>query len=332
MSVGLLVPAWYDVLWTLVVLPVLVLPLAAVVWVVVRLVRGPVAPAPTAAARAAHRHATAVSTLAWVALAITLLGGAAVVAHTPLSLGQGLAFGLVPAAAGLSLAAVQAIGELTWPRPTGTVRRAGLVPRSAADVAPAALRRALWSWGALLGTLLLACGLTAADDGRSVARSFEDGSSAAGPFPGWFYALPLLVATAVVLLSAEGTLRLVTRRASVSDAEPTWDLALRRLSAHRLLRGAQLVLGLTTAGVTLVAGTALRNVGSSAGAPGSSSPVHVALGTGLMTLAVGALLATLVLAALPAPGPDAAAGPRTALPPGAPPPHGAPDRAVGPAR
>lgn len=318
MSANLPVPAWYDVLWTLVALPLVVLPLAGLVWVVVRLVRGPGDPAPSVAARAARRHATAVSALAWSVLAITLLGGAAAVADMPLSLGQGLAYGLVPAAAGVSLAAVQAVGELTWPRPTGPVRRARLDRRTVADVAPAALRRAVWAWSTLLGGLLLACGLAAAENGRSVARSFEDGSTAAGPFPGWFYGLPLLVATVVVLASTEGTLRLVARRASVSDAEPAWDLALRRLSAHRLLRGAQLVLGLTTTGVTLVAGTALRSVGTDWDAPASGSTVHVATGTGLMVLALVALLTTLALAALPATGPDPAAGPRTALRPTAP--------------
>lgn len=329
MSARLLLPPWYDVAWTLAALLAGVLLVAALVWVVARVVRGTGAPQ-SPPARAARRHATAVSALAWVALVVTLVGGAAGVAAQPLSLGQGLAFGLVPAAAGLSLAAVQAVGELTWPRPTGTVRRARLVRRTAADVAPPVLRRAVRTSGAALGLVLLVCGLVAAPDGRSVARAFEDGSSAAGPFPGWFYGVPLLVATGVVLVATEGTLRLIARRPSVSEAEPGWDLALRRLSAHRLLRGAQLVLGLTTAGVTLVAGTALRNVGTSVGVPASGSTGHVVVGTALMALALAALLTTLALAALPAVGPDPAPGPRTSLRPDAPAPS--PGGAPGPVR
>src|SRR5690606_8423603 len=113
-GVRLLLPAWYDVLWTVATLVIGVVPLIAVVWVVTRLVRGPAAPDLSQTARAARRHAVAVSTLSWVALVVTLAVGLGVVAAQPVTLVQGLLYALVPGVAGTALATVQVVGELTW--------------------------------------------------------------------------------------------------------------------------------------------------------------------------------------------------------------------------
>jgi len=227
---------------------------------VVALARRP-APAPSEAAEAARRHAGVVSGLALAVLLGSLVVGAAIAGGSATGLEHGRYLGLVPAAAGAAFALVHAIGELTWPRPTGTLRRAPLARRTTADVTPAWLRRVTWAVATLAVVALVLCGLVADDDGRGLSRTYPDGAAGAGPFPGWFYGAPLLVAVVVVLAATEGVLRLVAHRPAVMNAAPEWDLALRRLSAHRVLRGAQLVLGWTTAGVLLLAGNAASALG-----------------------------------------------------------------------
>lgn len=302
-GVALMIPAWHDVLWTLVVLGV---PLLLVVVLAVRSLRGGPTP-PSRAAAAARRHAAWVHALAWSAGlgALLALGQGAAPAVAVLAeaygeraggspaLGRGVLVGLVPAGVGLAFLAVHAVGELTWPRPTGAVRRAVLTRRTTADVAPRLLRRSTWAWATGLVVVLVACGAVS-PDGRSVARAWEGGGGAAGPFPGWFYGVPLLVAALVVLLAAEGVLRLVARRPAVTDAAPAWDLALRRLSAHRVLRGAQLVLGVTSGAVLAVAGSAVRNLGDPMGGPHHSAGL-VALGAAVALLGVAVGLAAVLL-------------------------------------
>jgi hypothetical protein len=208
----------------------------------------------------------------------------------------GLYLGLIPAAAGLTFAILQALGELIWPRPTGALRRAPLTRRTATDIAPRRLRQVTWSWAALTSVTLVACGLTS-DDGRGITRTFTNGSAGAGPFPGWFYGVPLLVATAVVLLAGEFVLRLIARRPAVMDAAPEWDLALRRTSSRRLLRGTQLVLGWTAAGVLFFAGTAVHTVGAGGSADGVAlgSPGYAVGGIVLTLVSIGVWIASTAL-------------------------------------
>lgn len=289
---------------------VVILPIAVgavLVAILIAVVRRP-DPAPSDAAAAARRHSAVVNGLALTGLFGSIVVGLTLLSGPPTGLAQGLLLGLIPAAAGLAFAAVQAIGELTWPRPTGTLRRAPLTRRTAADVAPGWLRRVTWSWAALTAVLLVAFG-AAADDGRQITRSFtfmvagdpESGSSGAGPFPGWFYGIPLLAATAVVLLAAEGVLRLIARRPAVMDAAPEWDLGLRRVSARRLLRGVQLVLGWTATGVLFVAGTAVHRVGTGGSVDGIStaSAGYAATGIALMLGGVAVWIASTAVMFLP---------------------------------
>lgn len=266
-------------------------------------------PDPSQGAGAARRHAGVVHALAWVLAAVTpivlTLTAPAVFSAGPSGLYAGLyagvVVGLVPTAFGVPFLVTHAAGELTWPRPTGRVRRAALVRRTARDVAPPLLRRALWSWAAVLVVTLVASGLLA-DEGRHITRVFPGGSSTASPFPGWFYGLPLLAATALVLLAAEGVLQLVARRPAVMDAAPEWDSGLRRLSAHRVLRGAQLVLALTAAGVLSVAGSAVASAGSGGAVVDGvvqGSPGYTVVGVALTVLAGVVGLAGVALAAVP---------------------------------
>ncbi|MCL3860059.1 hypothetical protein [Actinotalea sp. K2] len=283
---------------------------ATLAGLVVALARRP-EPSPSQAAEAARRHATVVSVIAWLAgvlspaLVLAALSPALASWGGPLSVG--VAAGLLPATVGLVFIGVHAVGELTWPRPTGAVRRAPLTPRTMTDVAPRRLRRALLLWSGLLVLALLVFGVMA-DEGRRVSRTFPEGSSGASPFPGWFYGVPLLVGVAVVLLATVGVLRLIAARPAVMDAAPEWDLGLRRLSAHRVLRGAQLVVGLTLAGVLVVAGQAIRSIGSAVGSVGAvplgASPAYTTGGTVVAVLAVLVAGACVALAATPGRAPQ----------------------------
>lgn len=303
-----------NLLWFVMALGVLVAAVTALVALVaipVALLRSPAPAAPSAAAAAARRHAAVVSGIGWAVAVVTLVQAPGMVAG---GLEGGIQLGLVPAAAGLLLAGVHAVGELTWPRPTGQVRRAALVRRTVADVAPQNLRR--WAAGIALAlaAVLVATGLTATD-GRAVARTFVDGAASSGPYPGSIYGVPLLLGALAVLAANEGVLRLVARRPAVSDTEPAWDLALRRLSAHRILRGEQLVLGLTLAGVLGIAGTALVNVAQGYDEVRQASAGHQAAGVVLLVLAAATAVAVVVVALrpgtpatldAPAPQPDGA--------------------------
>ncbi len=305
---------------------------AVVVAVVYAVARRP-DPAPSEAAAAARRHGLAVNVTAW-----SLALGLGPLAMTPVMVllartgtvdgptGNAVLTGALPAGVGLVFLGVHALGERTWPRPTGMVRRATLVPRG--DVAPAWLRRITWAWAAGLAVTLVATGLTAVD-GRLFRIATDAGLTerTTGPYPGWDFGVPMLLAALVVLAAAEGTLRLVARRPAVVDADPADDAASRRLSAHRVLRGAQLVLGLMLAGAVTVAGGAIVNAQHMAvGAP------LVALG---YALAATVLCLTLVPArpALPSTGPAGAAPVSTHVEradPGAPAPS--PEQAGQPAR
>lgn len=261
------------------------------------------APEPSEAARAAVRHGAAVHGVALVALVAALVGIPVLVAELAGGPTEGRLLGLAPAVAGITFAAVQAVGEATWPRPAGQLRRATLVRRTARDVAPLRLRAVTWGWAAL-GTVALLAGGLASDGGRAISRTFPAGSASSGPFPGWYFGVPLLVAVVVVLLTAEGVLRRVATRPAVAGADPAWDLALRRLSAHRVLRGAQLVLAWTTAGVLVVGGAALHNVGRAVSGAATASGPHLVLGTaalvlGLVTFVSGAVLALVPAARVP---------------------------------
>jgi len=279
---------------TLEIVILLLLPLAAItalVTLVVAIARGVSRPpAPSAAAQAALRHGRLITALAWIVLVLAVAFGTV----PAMRLSPSGLVSAVLAVAGLLYVGVHALGEQNFPRPQGSIRRASLMPRSAADVAPRWLRTATWAWLALAVVIAVAGALTSSD-GHSITRVTGDLTRTASPYPGLTYAVPALVAIAVVVLAAEGALRLVGQRPAVMDADPAWDLALRRLSAHRALRGGQLVCGLTVAVLVLHTGTALHAVG------------HEGIGGALVALAVLLGLASLVITVMPAAGPSSQA-------------------------
>lgn len=277
----------------LILIPLLAIALlaAVVISVVYVAVKRP-APAPSEAAAAAHRHGAAVNVTAWLLaiglglLVLTPVGFAGLRLGAPDSATwTAVLAGAYPAGIGLAFLGAHALGERSWPRPTGTLRRATLVPRG--EVAPRWLRRVTWTWAVTLVVTLVATGVTATD-GRwiRIAPEASFTESTAGPYPGWDFGVPLLLAALLVLAATEGTLLLVARRPAVVDADPDYDAASRRLSAHRVLRGAQLVLGGTLAVVLVVTGGAIVN----AQYMGVGAPL-VALG---YILAVAVLVITLV--------------------------------------
>lgn len=283
------------------------------------LTRRPV-PAPSEAAEAARRHGVLVSLTAW--LLPSLVGTFLLLPLSALVFRWGgidgpanwnaLLVGLYPGLFGLGYLGVHAIGERTWPRPAGPVRRAALAHRRVSDVAPAWLRRTVHALTVAAVTVLVACGTTGAEDGRSIGHTMEGPGFAweaftarrASPYPGWDFAVPLLVAVVLIAVAAEGVLRLVARRPAIVDADPTYDAASRRLSAHRALRGAALVIGCSLAGVLVVAGTALQGIELRS------------IGVAAATLGVVVGLGSVVVAAIPAPaavaGPPATTAPVTA--------------------
>lgn len=282
---------------------------AAVVAAIVHAAARRADPPPSEAAAAARQHGTTVNVTAWVA-AVTL-GPLALAPFVVLAArtgtvdgptGNAVLTGAVPAGVGLVFLGVHALGERTWPRPTGMLRRATLVPRG--EVAPRWLRRVTLAWAAALVVVLVVTGITAVD-GRAFRISADAGftQQTAGPYPGWDFGVPLLLAAAVLVACTEGTLRLVARRPAVVDADPADDAASRRLSAHRVLRGAQLVLGWMLAGVLVVAGGAIVNA------------QHMNLGAPLVALGYVLVATVLCLALVPArPAVPTTAVPTTAVP------------------
>lgn len=243
---------------------------------------------------AAARHARRVATVAWT----VLLGTQLLALFGASTILRGFQVGLIPTASGVAFLAVLAAGELTWPRPTGAVRRAPLARRGLHDLAPVGLVRVVAVWATALGALLVLCGAAAADDGRSLTwRLSASATSGAGPFPGWYYGVPLGLGALVVLAGGVGVLVLIARRPAVSDAAPSDDAALRRLSARRLLGGVQLVLAWTLAGCLFYAGDALRRTqeGSFDGVV-LGSPVLVAVAVIGMCAAPAVVIVSAVVA------------------------------------
>ncbi|MEV0972644.1 hypothetical protein [Microtetraspora glauca] len=179
-------------------------------------------------------------------------------------------------------------GELAVPRPHGPIRGASLEIRRARDYLPrfsAPLAAAL----SLVAVVLLSVtsATASADDlgrsGRVLAMSSPDGAvrSATGPWPGWFYAWPMLAVLAVAfLLSALVTHRVVQRgRPGLDPAARAVDDAQRAHSARVVTAAYGLCVALPLTGVAVVAAGALFRQSDLAGwaAPGAFALLGVAL-------------------------------------------------------
>lgn len=260
-----------------------------------------------ALAQAAARRAGLRCRLAIIVSAVSLAVSVALAQAEPQLLG-------LPLAVGPGLAA--ALGLLTFAAlPSPTQAR---LPLTSASLR----RRRPWSFGparaygvpVVLATAL-ACFLVwtatiATRDpeggGRSYALASADHQvgSSAGPFPGWFYAAPLLVVTVFLLAAA---LAALTRIAQL-PALPMLDLA--RADAAWRLGCTHVVIRLTTAallgytgGTVAAAGSAMRRAMLTLGANGyPPAASHLAgatvlLGLGLVLVLLGMVVSGRALAA-----------------------------------
>lgn len=181
--------------------------------------------------------------------------------------------------------AVLVAGELTWPRPRGTVRTARLAHRGVRALVP---RYMTWVAGILLAYNLLILATTLAHDPGS--------ASARHLLTGWAPWLLLTVA------AVAGVLRLISVRPAVPGTAPEADAALRLASAHRVLR--------TAAGIMIMlawsGGVFLSNYPNPPGlSAGSEALRYVSL-----WVTFGGVLALLVRAPrVPLPEPSGSGGP-----------------------
>jgi len=246
-------------------------------------------PLPSEAAARANRHATLTSAVGVVALVVAL---AWLVAATEIGIvyvRDGRVLATLPAVAGACLLAAQALGNVTWPRPTGTHREAALASRTVADVVPASQRRRVWGWAATALGLLVVFGMVA--DGP---RSLTSSPGASPGYPGWYYGVPMAVAVIALVAGTEAVLRLITNRPAVVGVSTAWDLHLRRRSATSVTRGIQLVLAITVAGTLVAASWGHRALVD----PQVPRPQDY-LAPALLVAALGVLVAGIAFAVLP---------------------------------
>jgi hypothetical protein len=279
------------------VVVLLALVLGVLVWDALR------TPTSSQAAARANRHATLASTVGVLVMLVVLtwVFGTVALGVTPR---DGRVLATLPALAGASLLAAQAVGQLTWPRPRGAHREAELIRRTVADVTPAWPRRMVGAWASAALVLLIVFGLVA-DGPRSLTLEAGELSQPIGPYPGWYYGVPMSLAIVATVLATELVLRLITLRPAVVGVSTEWDLHLRRRSAGHVTRGIQLVLAVSTAGILVAAGWAHLSLGrdsyplESGGYGVTGSPAQHYLGVGLLVLAFAVLLAGVVMAFVP---------------------------------
>jgi len=226
--------------------------------------------------------------------AVILLAGFVTTIALPSALGLPLAVApSVAGAAGLLLYAIT-------PPPVSSVaerdvRVASLAPRRAWSFVS---RRALTGLAVLLVAtcvLLILTGITSSPDdaGRSRAITFADDAfmSSATPYPGWFYAVPLLVALVCLAVAA----LLALRRIAITPSLPgpglerqdrAWRVASTRVVVDLVVASLTLQLG----GVAVFAGNAIHNAAFNPGVP----LVTQMVGDALFIIGIAALVASVV--------------------------------------
>ncbi|MDP9391104.1 MAG: hypothetical protein M3P89_06920 [Actinomycetota bacterium] len=197
---------------------------------------------------------------------------------------------------------VLAAGELSRPRPQGEVGRARLVHRGLLDAAPRWLVRTAVGALGMAAVTLLGGALLADSDGRSVSYGHEvamgRGMSTASPFPGSFYGVPAGVGLLVLAVVTALTLRIVANRPAVATAHDSIETALRRASAHRVLRVTVGVALFVTGGLLFIGSLAVHSVTTGTG----GATLLVVAAAAASVIGGAAMLVGLIVACIRAPG------------------------------
>ena len=248
----------------------------------------------------ARRHAVTTSAVAALMmfgaplLLVLLFGATAVIGFGGLPLmASARALSVAPLVGTLAALCALLVGELTWPRPTGSSRTALLQDRSLRTLLEGAWVRTAGVTTVLTAVALVTAGVLADGSGQAIRHGRPDGADTAGPFPGWSYAGPQLTALALCVLVAALTLRAVLRRSAVVTADAETDNLLRRASVGRACRA-------ITAGALVTLGPDLFVAGAAAGRAFDDGPWH-SVATVLTVAGPFVLLAGLVVLVLPVP-------------------------------
>ena len=255
------------------------------------------------AAGRTHAFRTAMAAIGLGAAAALYVGVAQLGNVSPGALG--ITALLVPITFGIVHTVVVGAGELLWPRPHGEVRRARLVHRGLLDAAPRRLVRAAVLAVALTAATLVGGALLADSTGRGFSSLTGPFAASASPFPGTFYGVPAALGLLVLALLAVVVLWIVATRPAVATDDERIETALRRASAHRVLRVAAGVPLFVSGGLLFVGGNALHSVASSTGSwslnAGGIATAVVGIASMLTGIVVGCLPAPSVPADAPVP-------------------------------
>ncbi|MHA7262366.1 hypothetical protein ACX80W_04075 [Arthrobacter sp. TMN-37] len=221
--------------------------------------------------------------------AVARAAGTALVAGCGASILLAVLAAVWPQSYGLPSALAPGVGALTGllaftltPRPSGSLRprrvaTADLVPRSATSFARQwVFILPLVAASALLAGLLFT-GLYSATDENGLHRVFQRRSlsgwgvesgqivdvqynlSSSGPFPGWYYGLPVMVCTVLLIAAVYGCLRRVaTAPGPATPGLFATDTNLRTTQTRFIMTSSSAALGFQLAGLSAVTGTVLR--------------------------------------------------------------------------
>ena len=249
-----------------------------------------------AAVRAPTREGRLVGATRVVGVVIGFLVAQAVAGGT-----YGIGSMLAPTVFGACVLVAVVVGEtLVRPRSGDGARSASLAVRRVRDYAPR-----LWVLVAavvvLTAGLLLLTTLTASPDptdgtARSLSCHRGGFSSTFSPYPGAYYAGPLALGVAVVLLVAGLASRQVVLRPR-GGGDVGGDDALRRRSLRVVVAATGVAVGSSYVGVASTAAGALANLGAQVGdcAPGWAGPVATVLGLTVLPVAGLVLGSALIL-------------------------------------
>lgn len=258
------------------------------------------------------------------------LGAAWIVGHGSMpDLGGGRGEALSPLAFGIVLLAASTLGDLVAHR---DARRSDGIRTAAAADTPRSLHSLIPRGLTVVVAVLLACivallgvgwTLGGPDDqgrpGRVLPYTTPDGlqSSWSSPWPGAFYAQPVLIGIALLLVTLAVALLVVTRRpADAADAEiARVDGIVRRREAETLVAGTGLSLAGLTVPVALIEGMQLLRLVHNGRLNGYEVSVWYQVGgwSALVVAIAALIIGTWCFVSLLLPGPAARPGRRSAV-------------------